>query len=100
MQFLKSLVLIFSILLFSFPTFGQEVPPKENAKAQQEPYIAGEWSEPVNGIRMMAKLFCPLTQPNKFKSWFSFKTVGKRKLLSRPLIRNGFWFSKIINWKD
>jgi len=55
MQFLKPLVLTVSILLFSFPSFGQEVAPKGNAKGQQEPYIAGEWTEPVNGIRMMAR---------------------------------------------
>ena len=55
MQFLKPLALTVSILLFSFPSFGQEVAPKGNAKAQQEPNIAGQWTEPVNGIRMMAK---------------------------------------------
>ena len=55
MQFLKPLALTDSILLFSFPSFGQEVAPKGNAKAQQEPNIAGQWTEPVNGIRMMAK---------------------------------------------
>ena len=55
MQFLKSLILTVSILLFSVPSFGQEVAPKGNAKDQQEPNIAGEWTEPVNGIRMMAK---------------------------------------------
>ena len=55
MQFLKSLILTVSILLFSVPSFGQEVVPKRNAKDQQEPNIAGQWTEPVNGIRMMAR---------------------------------------------
>ena len=84
MQFLKSLVLIFSILLFSCPVFGQEVPPKANDKAQQEPYIAGEWSEPVNGIRMMAKFIHFESASEQFQILVFFQNCWEKEVAVPP----------------
>ena len=85
MQFLKSLVLIFSILLFSCPVFGQEVPPKANDKAQQEPYIAGEWSEPVNGIRMMAKFIHFESASEQFQILVFLQNCSEKEVAVPPL---------------
>ena len=85
MQFLKPLALTVSILLFSFPSFGQEVAPKGNAKAQQEPNIAGQWTEPVNGIRMMAKFIESNPSTEQIQILVFLQNCSEEKIAVPPL---------------
>ena len=55
MRHLKPIVISTVVTLFSFNSFGQEKVPNVKAENQQKPSIAGKWSEPVNGIRLMVK---------------------------------------------
>ena len=55
MRLLNPLVMFAFVLLFSLPSFGQQMSPTKKADRQQKPAIAGKWSQPVNGIRMMVK---------------------------------------------
>ena len=67
MRFLNPLVLFAAIFLFSFPSFAQQTAPTGKAKIQQKLAIAGEWSEPVNGIRMMVKYLQEDTLGNEIR---------------------------------
>ena len=67
MRFLNPLIMFAVTLLFSFPSFAQQTTPTGKAKIQPKPAIAGEWSEPVNGIRMMVKYLQEDTPRNKIR---------------------------------
>ena len=96
MQFLKPLALTVSILLFSFPSFGQEVAPKGNAKAQQEPNIAGQWTEPVNGIRMMAKFIQSDYPTEQIQILVFLQNCSEEKIAVPPLNSERFLTFKNI----
>ena len=85
MQFLKPLILTVSILLFSFPSFGQEVAEKENAKDQQDPNIAGQWTKPVNGIRMMAKFIQSDYPTEQIQILVFLQNCSEKKIAVPPL---------------
>ena len=96
MQFLKSLILTVSILLFSVPSFGQEVAPKGNAKDQQEPNIAGQWTEPVNGIRMMAKFIGSNPSTEQIQILVFLQNCSEEKIAVPPLNSERFLTFKNI----
>ena len=85
MIFVKPLVLTVSFLLFSVPSFGQDVTPKGNAKDQQEPSIAGEWTEPVNGIRMMAKIIQSDYPTEQIQILVFLQNCSEKKIAVPPL---------------
>ena len=89
MRFLNPLVLFTSILLFSLPSFAQQTTPSGKAEIQPKPAIAGEWSEPVNGIRMMVKYLQEDTPRNEIRLLVFLQNISAEPIDLPSLTING-----------
>lgn len=94
MQFLKPLVLTIFLLLFSSPAFGQEVASKGDAEATQEPSIVGGWTEPVNGVRMMAKFLQSGLPSEQIQILVFLQNCSQQEVEVPPLNSERFLFFK------
>ena len=70
--------------------------PKGNAKAQQEPNIAGNWTEPVNGIRMMAKFIESNPPTEQIQILVFLQNCSEKKIAVPPLNSERFLTFKHI----